>query len=355
VVSRILRAVSLPLVVVALVSLAGLSLDRVYNGQLLLELVAGAAAGSVLLSAVLRRAPAWLVAPLSVLGLLAYALYAVRVSAQAGGVPGDLRTLAVDAAGNAVPRLLTALIPVEPQPDTVLGPVVLAWLAGFAGAELGARARRPALALVPPTLLYIGALVLVGPNADVALWQPLAFACVAAAGLVAGSARTGAGRLPNLGSRERALLRLRTASGLAVGLVAVLAAVVVIAPLVAATVSRDPTDPRRYVQPPSLDVPADPALRLGGQPGPAAVRRCRAAGRPEALADPVPDAHPDPERGPVRAGAPPAATGHSGQWVGLRHPAAAGHPPRLGRRHLAHGLGVPQRGPDPAADPGARR
>jgi hypothetical protein len=69
VVSRILRAVSLPLVVVALVSLAGLSLDRVYNGQLLLELVAGAAAGSVLLSAVLRRAPAWLVAPLSVLGL----------------------------------------------------------------------------------------------------------------------------------------------------------------------------------------------------------------------------------------------------------------------------------------------
>lgn len=264
-VSRVLRQVSLPLVVVALVSLAGLSLDRVYNGQLLVQLVVGAAAASVLISAVLRRAPAWLVAPLSVLALFGYAAYAVSLSARAGGVPGDLPTLALDAARNAVPRLLTALIPVEPQPDTVLAPVVLAWLAGFAGAELVARAGRPALALLPPTLLYAGALVLVGPNADVQLWQPLAFAGIAAVGLVAGSATTGAARLPNLASRERTALRLRTFTGLAAGLAAVLAVVVVVSPLVANVVSGEPTDPRRYVEPPNLDVlDENPLIRLSG-------------------------------------------------------------------------------------------
>jgi transglutaminase-like putative cysteine protease len=264
-VSRVLRRVSLPLVVAALVALAGLSLDRVYNGQLLVQLVIGAAVGSVLVSAVLRRAPAWLVAPLSVLALFGYAACAVSVSARAGGVPGDLPSLALDAARNAVPRLLTALIPVEPQPDTVLAPVVLAWLAGFAGAELVARASRPALALLPPTLLYVGALVLVGPNADVQLWQPLAFAGIAAAGLVAGSATTGAARLPNLGARERTALRLRTFTGLASGLAAVLAVVVVVSPLVANVVSGEPTDPRRYVQPPNLDVlDQNPLIRLSG-------------------------------------------------------------------------------------------
>ncbi|MDT5028129.1 MAG: hypothetical protein QOE61_4555, partial [Micromonosporaceae bacterium] len=162
-VSSLLRRLSVPLVVAVLIALAGLSLGRVYNGQLLTGLVAGAAVGSVVVSAALRRVPAWLVAPVSVAALAGYALFAVNTSARAGGVSGDLGTLAFDAARNAVPRLLTAMIPVESQPDTVLGPVVLAWLAGFAGAELAARARRPAVALVPPTLLYAGALVLVGP------------------------------------------------------------------------------------------------------------------------------------------------------------------------------------------------
>src|SRR5262249_37209958 len=178
VVSQALRRYSVSLVVVALIALAGLSLSRVYNGRLLLELVVGAAVASVLISTVLRRVPAAVVAPVSVLALAGYALFAVSVSARAGGVAGDLRGLALDAARNAVPRLLTALIPVEAEPDTVLAPVVLAWLAGFAGTELGLRGRRPALALLPPTLLYVGALVLVGPNAGVVRWAPLVFPAV---------------------------------------------------------------------------------------------------------------------------------------------------------------------------------
>ena len=264
-VSSVLRRLSVPLVVALLIALAGLSLSRVYNGLLLAGLVAGAALASVAVSAALRRTAAWLVAPLSVAALAGYALLAVYISARAGGVPGDMRTLTLDAARNAVPRLLTALIPVEAQPDTVLGPVVLAWLAGFAGAELAARARRPAVALLPPTLLYAGALVLVGPNADVVACQPLAFAALAAVGLVAGSAASGARGLPGIGAQERTALRLRSATGLAAGLVAVLAVVALTAPFVADAVARRPTDPRRYVQPPSLDVlDQNPLIRISG-------------------------------------------------------------------------------------------
>jgi transglutaminase-like putative cysteine protease len=261
----VLRRLAMALVVAALVALAGVSLNRVYSGALLATLVAGAAVGSALISAALRRLPALVAAPVSVLVLLGYALYAINVSAQGGGVVGDLRTLSVDAARNALPRLLTALIPVEPQPDTVLAPVVLAWLAGYAGAELAVRAARPAAALLPPTLLYASALVLVGPNAEVTLWQPLLFAAVGALGLVVGSATSGARGVRGIGSRERALLRVRTASGLAVGLVAILALVVAVSPLVAGIVGARPEDPRRYVQPPNLDViDMNPLIRISG-------------------------------------------------------------------------------------------
>jgi len=261
----LLRRLTLALVVAMLVVVAGLSLNRVYNGQLLVMLVAGAALGSTLISALLRRLPAAVLAPVSVLAMLGYALFTINLSGQASGLAGDLRTLTIDAARNALPRLLTALIPVEPQPDTVLAPVVLAWLAGYAGAELAVRAARPAAALLPPTLLYVSASVLVGPNAEVTLWQPLLYAAVGALGLVAGSAASGARGVRGIGSRERLLLRVRTASGLGVGLVAILALVAAIAPLVAGVVGERPGDPRRYVQPPNLDViDINPLIRISG-------------------------------------------------------------------------------------------
>lgn len=262
-VSAVLRRIAVPLALIGLIALAGVSLNRIYNGALLLQLVAGAAAAAVLLSAALRRVPSWVVAPLSVATLAGYALYAVQLSARAGAIDGDLPTLAADASRNAVPRLLTALIPIEPQPDTVLAPVVLAWLTGFAAAELAERARRPGLALIPPTLLYAGALVLVGPNAGVVAWQPLAFAALAATALVAGGARSGVRDLPGVSRGQAVALRLRTAGGLTVGLVAVLAVVALAAPFVANAVDRSPADPRRYVEPPNLDVlDQNPLIRV---------------------------------------------------------------------------------------------
>jgi hypothetical protein len=257
------RALATAAGLAALIALAGLSLGRIYNGPLLVQLVAGAAAGSVVLSTALRRAPAWLVAPVSVTALVGYGAWALAVSAPAAGITGAPREIALDAARNAVPRLLTALIPVEAQPDTVLAPVVLAWLAGLAAAELAGRVARPALALLPPVLLYAGALVLVGPNAPTVAWHALAFAALAAAVLVVAAPPAGRGPAPR--TRAPVVLRLRTGIGYAVGLALVLAVVAALAPVVAQRVARTPTDPRRYVQPPSLDVlDENPLIRLSG-------------------------------------------------------------------------------------------
>ncbi|MFC7480818.1 hypothetical protein ACFQX7_13390 [Luedemannella flava] len=268
--SRLAGALVPAVVVAGLVSLSGLAAGRVYSGVLLPQLVTGAALGAVLISLLLRRAPSWLVAPVSVLALVGYLLFAIQVSAASALVTGPLPELARDAARNAVPRLLTALIPVEPQPDTVLAPVVLAWLAALGGAELTARLRRPALGLLPPLLLYGGALVLVGPNAGVVIWQPLLFAVLAAVSLaIAGPpAQRGVDTGPVAGAGPAPVpfaLRLRTATGLGAGLVAVLALVALVAPFVARAVVRTPTDPRVYVAPPSLDIlDQNPLMRVAG-------------------------------------------------------------------------------------------
>ncbi|GAA1769096.1 DUF3488 and transglutaminase-like domain-containing protein [Luedemannella helvata] len=252
-------------VVAGLVSLAGLAAGRVYSGTLLPQLIAGAAVGAVLISLALRRAPSWLVAPVSVLALVGYLLLAVRLSAASALITGPLAEVARDAARNAVPRLLTALIPIEPQPDTVLAPIVLAWLAALGGAELTARLSRPALGLLPPLFLYASALVLVGPNASLVIWQPLLFAALAAIGVAVAGPPSPRGAAATAPVRVPLALRVRTATGLGAGLVAVLVLIALVAPFVARAVVATPTDPRTYVAPPSLDIlDQNPLMRVAG-------------------------------------------------------------------------------------------
>jgi transglutaminase-like putative cysteine protease len=258
------RSALVPLAVAGLTVLATLPLARIYHGGLLSWLLLGAALIPVVISTALRRLPAYPVAPVSVLVLAGYTLLAVRLSAQAGQVPGSLPTLWLDAVRNGIPRVLTALIPIEPQPDTVLVPVVATWLAGLAAAELAVRGRHVLLGYAPPALLYLGALVLVGPNARPVLWQPLAFAGVAAVGLAA-TGRAGIGGVPDLSPAARMSLRLRLAAGSSAALVVVVALAVVVSPVLARRVSHAPTDPRRYVPPPSIDAQDEnPLIRLSG-------------------------------------------------------------------------------------------
>ncbi|MCW6005664.1 DUF3488 and transglutaminase-like domain-containing protein [Micromonospora sp. CPCC 205371] len=261
---RFVKAAAVPVTLAVLIALTGVALGRIYAGSLLPQLVAGAAVGSVGISAATRRLPSWLVAPLSVAGMAAYTLLAVLVTARRAQLPGSLAEVLTDAARNGIPRLLTAMIPVEPTPDTVLVPVVGAWLAGLAGAEIAHRAGRVLLGYAPAALLYAGALYVVGPNAEAAVWPTLAFAAVAAVGLAA-TGRTPAAASGELAAPVQAAIRVRVAAGAAAGLAVIVALAAAVGPVVAAQVATKPVDPRRYVEPPQVEsLDENPLIRISG-------------------------------------------------------------------------------------------
>jgi transglutaminase-like putative cysteine protease len=258
------RRTGVPVVMGLLVTLAALPLTRIFHGGLLTRLLLGAALIPLALSALVRRLPAYTAAPISAAFLFGYTLLAVRVSAHDAGLPGSVPALWRDAAHNGIPRLLTALIPVEPQPDTVLVPVVATWLAALAGAELAVRFRRMLAGYAPVTVLYAGTLLVVGPNARPALWQPLAYATLAAAGLAL-TARPAGAAAPDLDARARAALRARLAVSAAAALAVIVGLSVAVGPALAGRVTATPMDPRRYVSPPDLSAQDEnPLIRLSG-------------------------------------------------------------------------------------------
>ncbi|MET7806647.1 DUF3488 and transglutaminase-like domain-containing protein [Micromonospora chersina] len=260
-----LRAVPVPLALIVMIALAGVVLGRVYADPLLTRLTAGAAVGSVLVSVAARRLPSWLVAPLSVAALTGWTLLSLRLAASHAALPGGLGEVAADAARNAIPRLLTAMIPVEPAPDTVLVPVVAAWLTGLAAAEVALRAGRVLLGYLPPVLLYAGALYVVGPNAGPAVGPTVVFAAVAAVGLAVPAGRAAADPVAGLAPAVRAAVRLRLLAASAAGVTVVIALAVLLAPVVAGQVDARPVDPRRYVEPPQVEsLDENPLIRISG-------------------------------------------------------------------------------------------
>ncbi|MGC5382151.1 DUF3488 and transglutaminase-like domain-containing protein [Micromonospora sp. DT68] len=264
---RALRAAVVPLALIGLTALAGLVLGRVYAGDLLTWLVVGAAAGSVLVSVAARRLPSWLVAPVSVAAMAGWTLWSLRLAAAHANLPGDLLTVSADAARNGIPRLLTAMIPVEPTPDTVLVPVVAAWLAGLAGAEVALRTGRVLLGYLPAAGLYAAALYVVGPNAEPAIGATLAFVAVAAVGLAAPSGPPPAAGDPVAGLPRgvRAAVRLRLTATAALGVALVVGLVALLSPMIAGQVDGRPVDPRRYVEPPQVEtLDENPLIRISG-------------------------------------------------------------------------------------------
>ncbi|HEY2671515.1 MAG TPA: transglutaminaseTgpA domain-containing protein [Rugosimonospora sp.] len=262
-----MRRIIAALCYAGLLALAAGAAGRIYDGPLFALLVAGAAVGSVGIGLLLVRRPQWTVAPVSVVAMLAYVVFTVWYSAGASGVSGALPALLGEAVRNGGPQLLTALIPIEAQPDTVLVPVVLVWIAGLICAELGLRVGRAPLALIPPTVLYLAALILAGPHGGVQAWRAVAYVVLSAGALIGTVARSAATDPigPELTARQRgpmrARLRVRAAAGVAV-FVALAAAVV---PAVAATVPDTPVDPRAAVTPPQSDtLDQDPLARISG-------------------------------------------------------------------------------------------
>ncbi|MEV7624064.1 transglutaminaseTgpA domain-containing protein [Actinoplanes sp. NPDC089786] len=261
---RWLRAAVVPIVLVLLIALSGLVLGRIYADDLLVRLVAGAALGSVAASVAVRRLPSWTAAPASVLLLAGYTLFALNIAADRAALTDPLAAIVRDSLVNGIPRLLTAMIPVEPTPDTVVVPIVAAWLAGLAGAEIAVRAGRVLLGCVPAAALYAGALYVVGPNASAAGWSSVAFAGLVAAALTSSQPLEGTGTA-DVPVPTRAIMRGRALAGAAAGLTVVVALVALAGPWVAGRVSATPVDPRRYVSPPQVDsLDESPLNRISG-------------------------------------------------------------------------------------------
>ncbi|GIH21398.1 transglutaminase family protein [Rugosimonospora africana] len=262
-----MRRVIAALCYAGLLALGAGAAGRIYDGRLLALLVAGAAVGSVGIGLLLVRSPQWTVAPVSVLAMLGYVVFAVWYSAGASGVSGTLPTLLHEAARNGGPQLLTALIPIEAQPDTVLVPVVLVWIAGLICAELGLRAGRAPLALIPPTVLYLAALILAGPHGGVQPWRAVAYVALSAGALVGTVSRRATPDPigPELTARQRGPMRARLRVRAAIGVAVFVALAAAVVPAVAATVPHDPVDPRAAVTPPQSDtLDQDPLARISG-------------------------------------------------------------------------------------------
>ncbi|MEV0158001.1 transglutaminaseTgpA domain-containing protein [Micromonospora sp. NPDC050686] len=264
-ISRLLRAAPVPLALITMIGLAGVVLGRVYAGPLLTGTMIGAAVGSVLVGVACRRLPSWLVAPLSMLALAGWTAWSLRAAATAADLPGSLGAVTLDAARNGIPRLLTAMIPVEPTPDTVLVPLVAAWLAGLLATEVALRAGRVLLGYLPPALLYAGALYVVGPNADPALWPSVVFAAVAALGLAVPATPPPGDPTDGLPAAVRAAARARLAVSATAGVAAVVTLAALLGLALAARVDQHPVDPRRYVQPPQVEsLDENPLIRISG-------------------------------------------------------------------------------------------
>jgi transglutaminase-like putative cysteine protease len=259
------RRVAVPLVLAALIALAGVVLGRIYADGLLTQLVAGAAIGSAGVSAAARRLPSWTVAPLSVLLLTAYTGAALAMAADRAHLTAALPRVLAGSLANGVPRLLTAMIPVESTPDTVVVPVVAAWLAGLAGTELAVRAGRVLLGCLPATALFGGALYVVGPNAGAAGAPTLAFAGLVVVALAVSSRSVVGTPVADVPGSARAAGRARAPVGAAAGSVVVVGLIAVVGPWVGGRVSATPVDPRRYVRPPQVDsLDESPLNRISG-------------------------------------------------------------------------------------------
>lgn len=255
-----LRVAAVAAALTLMCALAGTVAARVYHGQLLVLLVAGAAFGAFAIGFALRNRPSFLAPSASATGLAAYLLGAIVLTSD-GTEP--LPATILDALVNAVPRTLTALIPVEPLPDTVVVPIFLTWLAATLACEFAIRYGRTLLGCLPPTLLYTAGLYLVGPNAEAGPLYATAYCVLAAMALAVTAAPPE--RRPDRDARVDGPAPSRTPAlmGAVITTTVLLAAVALLGPAAARLVTTSPGDPREFVEPPQLtDIDLNPLVRI---------------------------------------------------------------------------------------------
>ncbi len=106
-----------------------------------------------------RRWPGWLLAPLALLVVAAYQVWAVHWATTSVGVPSFASARALlDGLVSGWARMLTVALPADPVGDVLAFPVALAFLAGLVGAVMVVRTGWRAALALPPLLLLLVAL-----------------------------------------------------------------------------------------------------------------------------------------------------------------------------------------------------
>jgi transglutaminase-like putative cysteine protease len=203
-------------------------------------LLAAAAVGGAATTAVLRaarapRAPALLGSLVVMCGaMVALGLWLPRPA-------GSLLGATIQAMRHSGARILTSAVPVPSTLETVALPVCATWLAAATAVVLLTSAR-PAAAGVPPVILFVAGLVLVGPTSSPGYGYAAALVTALALllGLLGG---TGSGRIATFGATVLAAL-LAVLLG---------AATIWVGPALLASGGSQPPDPRAHVVPPYQD------------------------------------------------------------------------------------------------------
>ncbi|NUS72492.1 MAG: hypothetical protein HOQ05_03710 [Corynebacteriales bacterium] len=255
------------LAVFALCVIASSAFSRIYSGATLFVLLAIAAALAVGLSALFRSfgMSTGTAAALSMLGLVNYLLVATAITKGSANNPGPLLDMFSDAMRNSGARILTSTIPVLPTPDTVVLPIVVLWACGALGAEIAGRTNATLAALGAPTLAYIAALILVGPNVKPSLVIATAYIAVAGLALaLTGRVKMGA-VLSQVGAQVRRRFKTRRLAVMSFGLVVLIAATATLGNMVLNASDVRPVDPRSHIAAPEQSIPeSNPLGRLSG-------------------------------------------------------------------------------------------
>ena len=331
------------------------SLARVYSGPLLTRLLLGAAMASVL--AQRRHPPPAVLAGRAAVGPRPDRLH--RGRGAGGGPPrrparracrGDASTPPATVFPGCSPRM----IPVKPQPDTVLVPVVATWLAGLAGAEVALRTGRVLLGYLRRRCSTAARSTWSARTPDRPLWPTWPSPPSRRSGSPSPAGEPAAPPAPPPAPPARAAPRPRVCGWRrrpAAGRVAVVAAVVAGSAPVRGRAGRPGARWTRVgtSQPPQVEtLDENPLIRISGWALNPDQKLLDVTTRLDAPTDPAgtaPGRRPRPRRGDCRRATAPAT-------ARTRGAAPAGGAQRLRRGDLAGRRDLPQRRAGPAAGTG---
>jgi transglutaminase-like putative cysteine protease len=240
--------------VVSLCLIAGSEWHRVFGwGPIEWRIIAAVSLATVVAVAFRRWRPEGVViASVASLALLFWFVAVVVLGDSIGAIIPSAGSFGGVVSGlvNGWAQILSVPLPVQPNGEFLVLPVVLTWLAALIGVELALRSTRPLGATIPPVVAYVTALFfgIGGPGSRLALSGAVVAVTLVMAGITARPIVADEHRDPRV--------RVRRYGEIAGSLTAIVAVAVLLGPSLPGVSSGAPYDPRTSRVPPQLPASA---------------------------------------------------------------------------------------------------